>query len=93
MSIAKTIHAQIVTMDFFAFGAWGAKDLVALDEGLQFRTSGMVKNKGIVKVVLNGSDLYDITFGKVRKMQYSERVKIKDVFVEDLIKEIDNLVG
>jgi hypothetical protein len=44
--------------------AWGAKDMVAMEDGLRFKTTGMVKNKGYVTIKLNGRDLYDIEFGK-----------------------------
>jgi len=45
MTIAKTILAQIKTIDPWAMNAWGAKDLVGKESGLQFKSSGMVKRK------------------------------------------------
>ena len=53
MSIAKTIHLQIKTIDYWALGAWGAKDLVAMNDGLKFKSSGMVGWKGQVYVKYN----------------------------------------
>ena len=93
MSVAKTVHSQIKTLSPWALPAWGAKELVALENGIQFKSSGMVKNKGIIQVKLNGSDLYNVTFGKVRKFKYKEIKKVTDVFVEDLIDVIDEMVG
>ena len=93
MSVAKTVHSQIKTLSPWALPAWGAKELVALENGLQFKSSGMVKNKGIIQVKLNGSDLYNVTFGKVRKFKYKEIKKVTDVFVEELIDVIDEMVG
>ena len=93
MSVAKTVHSQIKTMSPWAMAAWGAKELVVLKDGIQFKSSGMVKNKGIIQIKLNGSDLYDVTFGKVRKFKYKEIKKVTDVFVEDLIGVIDEMVG
>lgn len=99
MSVAKTIHSQIKTMSPWAMASWGTKDLVALENGLQFKSSGMVKNKGIIQIKLNGSDLYDVSFGKVRKYReinnygYKQIKKVTDVFVEDLIDVIDEMVG
>jgi hypothetical protein len=93
MNVAKTILSQIKALDGWSLGAWGAKDLVALENGLQFKSSGMVKNKGIVQIKLNGSDLYDVSFGKVRKFEYKEIKKINDVFVGDLVDIIDEMVG
>ena len=93
MSVAKTVYSQIKTLSPWAMPAWGAKELVALKDGIQFKSSGMVKNKGIIQVKLNGSDLYNVTFGKVRKFKYKEIKKVTDVFVEDLIGVIDEMVG
>ena len=91
--IAGVVYSQIKTLSPWALPAWGAKELVALENGIQFKSSGMVKNKGIIQVKLNGSDLYDVTFGKVRKFKYKEIKKVTDVFVEDLIDVIDEMVG
>ena len=91
--IAGVVYSQIKTMSPWAMAAWGAKELVVLKDGIQFKSSGMVKNKGIIQIKLNGSDLYDVTFGKVRKFKYKEIKKVTDVFVEDLIGVIDEMVG
>jgi hypothetical protein len=93
MTIAKTILSQIKALDSMALWAWGAKDLVAMEDGLMFKSSGMVKNKGKVIIKLNGRDLYDVTFGKIRKFEYKELARVEDVFVEDLISTIDGMVG
>ena len=90
---AGVVYSQIKTMSPWAMAAWGAKELVVLKDGIQFKSSGMVKNKGIIQVKLNGSDLYDVTFGKVRKFKYKQLKKVTDVFVEDLIGVIDEMVG
>ena len=91
--IAGVVYSQIKTMSPWAMAAWGAKELVVLKDGIQFKSSGMVKNKGIIQIRLNGSDLYDVTFGKVRKFKYKEIKKVTDVFVGDLISVIDEMVG
>ena len=91
--IAGVVYSQIKTMSPWAMAAWGAKELVVLKDGIQFKSSGMVKNKGIIQVKLNGSDLYNVTFGKVRKFKYKQLKKVTDVFAEDLIGVIDEMVG
>ncbi len=91
--IAGVVYSQIKTMSPWAMAAWGAKELVVLKDGIQFKSSGMVKNKGIIQIKLNGSDLYNVTFGKVRKFKYKELKKVTDVFAEDLIGVIDEMVG
>jgi hypothetical protein len=94
MSIAKTIHAQIKALDFWAFGAWGAKNITAHSDGLSFKTSGSVRWKGIVKIMLDeGKDLYVLKFMRVRKMQLIVDKIVEDVFVEDLVRFIDEQVG
>lgn len=94
MEIAKTINAQINTLDRMAFIAWGAKDKVAMKDGLKFKTSGMVKWKGYVYIKYNhGKDLYDIQFFKIVKMQVKTVKEVHDVYAEDLVKVIDAQVG
>jgi len=93
MSIAKTILEQIKMIDPMATWAWGAKDMVAMEDGLRFKTTGMVKNKGYVTIKLNGRDLYDIEFGKIRKFEYKVLKREEDVFAEDMVNFIDSMVG
>jgi hypothetical protein len=94
MTIAKTILAQIKALDFWALGAWGAKELVAMNDGLKFKTSGMVKWKGYVYVKYNyGTDLYDIEFFRVRSAQIKMDKSVQGVFVEDLVETINAQVG
>jgi len=93
MEIARTILSQINVLDKMAMCAWGAKDLVGMEDGLMFKSSGLVRNKGKVIIKLNGNDLYDVTFGKVLKFEYKELVRVEDVFVENLVETVDNMVG
>lgn len=94
MSIAKTILSQIKALDFWAMGAWGAKELVAVNDGLKFKTTGMVKWKGYVYVKYNqGTDLYDIDFFRIRSAQIKMDKKLEGVFVEDLVETINAQVG
>jgi hypothetical protein len=94
MSIAQTILAQIRAIDFWAMGAWGAKDLVFMKDGLKFKTSGMVKWKGYVYVKYDyGQDLYDVIFARIRKMEWVEDEKVEGVYAEDLVRIIDSRVG
>ena len=94
MSIAKTILSQIKSIDFWAMGAWGAKDLVAMNDGLKFKTSGMVKWKGYVYVKYDyGQDLYNVIFARIRKMEWIEDEKVEGVYAEDLVNIISKKVG
>lgn len=94
MSIAQIIRSQIYALDRFAFGAWGAKDLLNMGNGLKFKTSGMVKWKGYVYVKYDdGSDLYNIDFFRVRGVDIKYDKQVEGVFVEDLVQIIDAQVG
>ena len=90
MNTANTILQQIKTLDPRALFAWGAKDLVNTGKGLQFRTGGMAKHKGLVHVKYNeATDLYDIDFIKIKKSMPVVVHAVSDVFVEDLVNTID----
>ena len=97
--IAKTIFYQIKSLDPYAFLAWGAKDLTTLldkndiENGLRFKTSGLVENIGYVNVTLNPRDYYDVTFGTIQKSEWKELNRQNDVFAFDLIATIDEMVG
>ena len=92
-SIAKTIRDQITTIDKMALWAWGAKNLIALENGLRFKSSGMTTWNGLVTITLNGRDLYDVEFGRIRKYEYKAVKTVNDVYVEDLVHVIDMQVG
>lgn len=94
MTIAKIIHSQIKTLDFWAFAAWGAKSLVAMNDGLQFKTSGMVRWKGQVYVKYDeGQDLYNVEFFRIRAAKVIVDKVVEGVFVEDLVSTINEQVG
>ena len=46
--------------------SWGANSFVGGNNFLQFKVQGFLL-KGFVKITLNGMDLYDIQFIKVKK--------------------------
>lgn len=75
--IARTILKQIKAADFWALGACGARQYVALDNGVQFRvtiTSPRTHHK--IRIHLNAMDTYDV-----------ERIKIKRGSYEVIIEE------
>ena len=94
MTIAQTILSQIKTIDPRATWAWGAKEFVNMGDGLKFKTSGMVKWKGYVYIKYNeGTDLYDIEFFRIRNCEIKCDKGMTDVFAEDLVRVIDEVVG
>lgn len=93
MNIATTIRNQIATIDPRALWAWGAKDLVATKQGLQFRVGGLAKFKGLVHVKYNeADDLYDIDFLKIKKGMPVVVQSSAGVFVDMLVNTIDKVV-
>lgn len=65
MQVAHTILDQLGGSRFVAMT--GAKQLVALERGLQFKIgSGAVNRANTVKIELDASDTYTVTFYRVR---------------------------
>jgi hypothetical protein len=94
MNASQEILYVIKTLDPWAMGAWGAKNLVSMEDGLKFQTSGMTPWKGHVYVkYVYGKDLYEIQFYRIRKAQIKVDKVIEDVYAEDLVGLIDDFVG
>ncbi|PHS22258.1 MAG: hypothetical protein COA84_13960 [Robiginitomaculum sp.] len=94
MSISNIIRDQIRTILPTAFICWGAVQRVNITNGIRFKSSGMVRWKGYVEIVYNhGTDLYDLKFFKMRKGERKTNVNLEGVYVEDLVKVIDGVVG
>ena len=94
MTIANTILEQIRLADRAALMAWGVKEIVAMENGLRFKSTGMVKWKGYVEVVLDeGKDLYNIEFFKLRKAERKITKRVEGVYCDELVPNIDAVVG
>jgi hypothetical protein len=94
MNVAQEILYVIKTLDPMALFAWGAKNLVSMEDGLKFQTSGMTPWKGHVYVkYVYGKDLYEIQFYRIRKAEIKMDKVIEDVYAEDLVRLIDDFVG
>ena len=64
----------------------GAKDFLSIDGGLSFKFTAKAKNQSnYIKIVLNGKDLYNVTFGYVHGSNYTVRSEHSDIYAEDLI--------
>ena len=90
--IAQTIREQIENTDKFALWAWGAKDFVYADNGLKFKTSGGVKFKGHVFIRLTGNDTYEVTTYRIRGVKVTYVHEFRDIYVENLVSVIKNIV-
>jgi hypothetical protein len=91
--IADTILRQIKALEPTALICWGVRQLVIVDRGLSFKSSGLCRWKGHVTIKLNHNDFYDITFKKIRAGKVILVKEVTDVFCGDLVSIIDAQVG
>jgi len=83
-SIAQTILQQMGGTGRIS-AMTGAKQFIALPNGVTFRIGrGANKSINLVKVTLNGLDLYDVTFSRFRNMKVKDVVTVNDVFNDQL---------
>lgn len=103
---AQIILDQINAMDSRAFMAWGVRRFSFSNENigiseymkpnlgyLKFKTTGMVKNKGHIIIMLMPNDTYTIIFGKVIKAKWSIKELHEDIYVDNLIPVLDEIIG
>ena len=75
---------QILKSNLMIVFSWGFNNPQRLSNGLKFKVEGF-KYKGEVKVIYNkATDLFDITL--------ENNTKVDDVYADNLINVIDNLV-
>lgn len=70
MTVAETIYQQLGGGRFTAMT--GAKNFVALENGLRFRIGRNASKANMVEIKLNGLDLYDIEF--IKHTPYSFKI-------------------
>lgn len=73
----------------------GARDLVAMENGMLFKLPSNRARKGInyVKIVLNGADTYDVTFYKVRGFDMVEVGNSYGIYNDGLAELFENETG
>ena len=87
LDVANTILQQLGGSKFLAMT--GAKNLGHTTKSLQFRLPANFASGGInyVKITLNGRDLYDVGFGKLRGLKYTI-VKIDKNIYADMLRDL-----
>jgi len=91
MEIAKTIVQQVIALDPWAFGAYGATKLCEIPEcskyagGLIFTANGK-KHKGNVLIFLKWSDVYKIVFMSEEGIPVKE---VEEVYCDMLVDVLD----
>lgn len=104
MSIAKTIHQQLVQLTpRNIIWSWGATKYQAVGEnqiegineayygGLMFYVRGML-HKGHVLITLNSMDEYTISIGSVRKGKMNVKEQVKGIHFDMLGTIIDGMI-
>jgi hypothetical protein len=90
MNIAQTIAQQIGSKALFMIGA---KNLVAGKNYLQMRIGRNVSGWNVLKIVLNGLDLYNLTFYKIRKLDVSKEKTVDNIYCDQLCDIIESETG
>ena len=90
--IGKIILNQINSIDKWALASFGAKNYVYHKDGVQFDVRGSLF-RGRITIKLNKRDLYDIEAGVIRKAEYKIKKTEKNIYVEQLISTLDNIIG
>jgi hypothetical protein len=96
LEVANTIKAQLFAggkMKVWSWGAnqWSCGTTEKKEPYLIFRVRGL-KFKGLVKVILNSMDTYDVHFIKMSKGQQVVKNEISDVYFDELTEKIDLVV-
>ena len=92
MEIAKTIQQQIGGRRFAAFV--GAKDYVAIKNGLQFKVKARAKDGiNVVRIVLNDQDTYDVEYGALRGLNYEVKARSEGIYCDQLESDFKNATG
>ena len=84
MNVANTIYHQLGGGRFTAMT--GAKNFVALENGVRFRIGRNASKANMVEIKLNGLDLYDIKY--MRHTPYSFKITKNGEFKETQEKTV-----
>jgi hypothetical protein len=82
MTIAKEILRQLGGNKFIVMT--GAKNLAGGDNYLSFKIGKNKTSCNYVKIKLNGKDLYDVEFGRIRGHEYKVLKTYNDVYNDQL---------
>ena len=90
MNIAQTIAKQLGNKALFMIGA---KNLMAGKNYLQMKLGRNSGNWNALKIALNGLDLYDMTFYKIRKLKISQEKTVDNIYCDQLRDIIESETG
>lgn len=84
MTVAKTILQQLGGNKFIVMT--GAKDFVGGADYLAFRLPKAKGGINKVRIKLNANDLYDVEYGRIRKLEYKVIATDEGIY-EDMLQE------
>lgn len=90
--IAQTIIQQLGGVGRLS-AMTSAKHFVALPDGVAFRIGRNSKKVNLVKIRLNGRDLYDLEFSYATVRSYKAKGSATDVFCENLVDVFEEHTG
>jgi len=90
MNIAQTIVSQLGPKALLMIGA---KNLMAGKEYLQMKLGRNAGGWNVLKIALNGLDLYDMTFYRIRKLKVTSEKTIDNIYCDQLHDIIENETG
>lgn len=92
--VQQTILDQIRSLDKWALGAWGTREMKVFDNTLQFRVNGTKLKRGWIEVEYKpGSDTYTIRGIYRTNLAIKIRAEFDNVYCENLVQVIDSIVG
>lgn len=90
MQIAKTIRDQYGSKFTLVTGA---KNFVGLKDGLQFTIPRAKDGITMVVVKLNGNDLYDVQYGKIKNLEFVPIHTSENIFSSELRSDFTEKTG
>lgn len=90
MNIAQTIAQQLGHKALFMIGA---KNLIAGKDYLQMRLGRNAGGWNKPRIALNGLDLYDMTFYKIRKLAVTKEKTVDNIYNDQLCDIIEAETG
>jgi len=90
MNIAQTIANQLGHKALFMIGA---KNLMAGKDYLQMKLGRNSGGWNALKIALNGLDLYDMTFYKIRKLKVTQEKTVDNIYFDQLHDIIETETG
>ena len=88
--IGKIIAGQLGHKALFMIGA---KSLVAGPDFLQFRIGQNAHRWNKIKIRLNGLDLYDMTFYRIRKLKVTSEKTVDNIYADMMHDIIETETG